>query len=434
MDIIRKPKGTRDILPEDINKFRSVEKIASDTAECFGFKEIRMPTFEKTSLFKRGVGDTTDVVQKEMYSVSAKNPQGEKEPEDFTLRPEGTAGCVRAVIENGLLNGAMPLKLFYIINCFRHEKPQSGRFREFSQFGIELFGPSSSSADAEIITLAASMIERLGIKNAELRINSIGCQDCRKEYHKTLREYFSARIEKLCPTCLERLEKNPMRLLDCKSPVCSEAAKDAPIITDYLCNDCSEHFEELKSRLDSLKLDYKTDPKIVRGLDYYSRTVFEFSSAGIGAQSAICGGGRYDGLIPMLGGKPVPALGFAAGIDRLILAMQSQGADFIAASKCDVYIAPIGSEAEKKAAELIRNLRAEGFNAEHDLMGRGIKAQMKYADKLGASFTLVIGDNELTENKAKLKNMTSGEEAEIPLDGGFLNGFSDVFVADMFKG
>ncbi len=432
--ISQKPKGTQDVKPGEVCKWHTVEKLASETAECFGFREIRFPTFENTRLFNRSVGDTTDVVQKEMYSVTAKSAANGKDADDFTLRPEGTAGAARAVIENGMLNDALPQKVYYIISCFRHEKPQAGRLREFHQFGAEMYGSALPSADAEMIALAKSYIGRLGIRDVELNINSIGCPKCRSEYHKALKEYFGKHKEELCDTCRERLEKNPMRILDCKSPVCGEIAKDAPVILDFLCGECREHFEKLKKNLAAMEIDYTVNPKIVRGLDYYTRTVFEFVSNSIGAQGTICGGGRYDGLIEELGGNPAPALGFAMGLERLIMTMENQGCKFIEPKKCDIYIAAMDEAALEKAMALAAQLRGEGFRAEYDLAGRGLKAQMKYADKIGAAFSMVLGSNELESGKAMLKNMSTGVQEEISLGKDFVDSFYGAAITDMLDG
>lgn len=441
MDLLTKrPKGTQDVLPGEVYKWHTVEKLARETAEKYGFREIRFPTFENTALFKRSVGDTTDVVQKEMYSVSAKSPQNGREEVSFTLRPEGTAGTVRTVLENGLLNEALPLKAYYIISCFRHEKPQAGRLREFHQFGAEMFGSASASADADLIAMAKDLLDRLGLRGIQLFINSIGCPDCRKKYQEALTAYFSARKDELCGTCQERLNKNPMRILDCKSPVCAEIAKDAPVILDYLCGDCSGHFEMLKAGLSAMDIEYTINPKIVRGLDYYTRTVFEFVTTDIGAQGTVCGGGRYDKLVGMLDGRydektdapDTPALGFAMGLERLILTMQSQNCDFIAPKACDLYIATMGAKAMSKAVELTKLLRDEGYWVEYDLMGRGLKAQMRYADKLGAAFSMVLGDNEIEANCAKLKNMKTGESFELHFDEHLADRFSNFVVDDMF--
>lgn len=423
---ITRPQGTEDITPKNINKWYTVEEIARDTAECFGFKEIRIPTFENTELFLRSVGETTDVVQKEMYTVKAKETE-------FTLRPEGTAGTIRAMLQNGMLNDALPQKVFYILSCFRHERPQAGRLREFHQFGLEMAGSGSAAADAEVISLAKTLLDRLGLKNIALNINSIGCPKCRCEYHKALREYFSARESELCDTCKTRLEKNPMRILDCKSPICGEIAKDAPVILDYLCDECSEHFESLKKYLTDLSIEYTVNPKIVRGLDYYTKTVFEFVTTDIGAQGTVCGGGRYDGLIEQLGGAPTPALGFAMGIERILLTMENQGCEFMEEKTCDLYIAPMEAAAGEKAMVLASALRNEGYRIEFDVMNRGIKAQMKYANKIGAKFVLVLGGNELETGCAKLKLMETGEQFDIHLDDRFAQEFEDLAIQYMFS-
>ena len=339
--VLKRPNGTEDVTPRDIHKWYTVEQVARNVAESYGFGEIRIPTFESTDLFCRSVGETTDVVQKEMYSVIAKETQ-------FTLRPEGTAGTIRAMLQNSMLNDAMPQKVYYLLSCFRHERPQAGRLREFHQFGLEMVGSAAPCADAEVISLAKSVLDTLGLKNIALNINSIGCPKCRAEYHKALRTYFEARKDELCETCLSRLERNPMRILDCKSPICGEIAKDAPVILDYLCEECDTHFTQLKSYLDTMGIAFTVNPKIVRGLDYYTKTVFEFVTTDIGAQGTVCGGGRYDGLIEQLGGQPQPALGFAMGIERLLLTMESQGCDFLQPKQCELYIAPMDAAAVPK--------------------------------------------------------------------------------------
>ncbi len=421
---IKRPNGTEDMLPKDAHKWHTIEKITRETAESFGFGEMRTPTFENTDLFLRSVGETTDVVQKEMYTVMAKETK-------FTLRPEGTAGAIRSMLQNGLLNEALPQRIYYITSCFRHERPQAGRLREFHQFGVEMAGSAAPAADAEVISLAKTILDRLEIKNIKLLINSIGCPECRAKYHEALRSYFSAREDELCDTCKERLEKNPMRLLDCKSPICKEIGKDAPLIIDYLCEECSNHFESVKKYLTKLGIEYEVDPKIVRGLDYYTKTVFEFVTTEIGAQGTVCGGGRYDGLIEQLGGQHVPALGFGMGLERLLLVMDKQNCDFISPKKCDLYFATMGDAALEKAMELSKQLREFGYCAEYDLMGRGLKAQMKYANKKDAVYTVVLGDNELEEGKAKLKDMESGEEKEVPLNDKFVLCFEDNYMNKM---
>lgn len=421
---IKRPNGTEDVTPKNINKWHTIEDVVKETAFTYGFKEIRIPTFENTDLFQRSVGETTDVVQKEMYSVIAKETK-------FTLRPEGTAGTIRSMMQNGLLNEAMPQKVFYILSCFRHERPQAGRLREFHQFGVEMAGSALPSADADVISMAYDIINNLGLKNIQLKINSIGCPKCRAEYHKALKAYFEDKKDQLCETCQSRLEKNPMRILDCKSPICSEIAKDAPLILDYLCDECKDHFEKLQTYLDNYGIAYSVDPKIVRGLDYYTKTVFEFVTTDIGAQGTVCGGGRYDGLIEQLGGQKTPALGFAMGIERLILTMESQGIEFREEEGCSVYIAPMDESAVPMAMKLTKSVRETGFWAEYDTVGRGLKAQMKYADKLGAAYTVVLGDNEINSKKAKLKNMATGEQIDIDLDDTFAQKIADFAIYDM---
>ncbi len=416
-------KGTRDVLPKEVHKNQYIEATVLDTAEKYGFKEIRTPVFEHTELFQRGVGDTTDVVQKEMYSFDDKGGR------NITLRPEGTAGAARSFLENGLCNEALPQKVCYLTSCYRYEKPQAGRLREFHQFGVECFGTASPLADAEIISLAKSVFDTLGVQDISLEINSIGCPSCRAEYHKALKEYFSARKEELCDTCRDRLERNPMRILDCKSPVCSEIAKDAPVVLDYLCEECKTHFDEVKKYLDAEHIEYKINPRIVRGLDYYTKTVFEFISNSIGAQGTVCGGGRYDGLIEELGGAHTPSLGFGMGLERLMLLMETQGCDFPKAEKPDLFIVALGDKATLKAVEIARDMRAEGFSCLYDLNKRSLRAQMKYADKLSSKFTIVIGDNEVEAGIAKLKNMESGEETEIAL-ATFVSGYYNITLSD----
>lgn len=417
---IKRPNGTEDVIPKNAHKWHTIEKITRDIAESFGFGEIRVPTFENTDLFLRSVGETTDVVQKEMYTVMAKESK-------FTLRPEGTAGTIRAMLQNGLLNEALPQRVYYILSCFRHERPQAGRLREFHQFGVEMAGSPYPTADAEVIMLAKTILERLGLKKIELHINSIGCPTCRADYHAALKNYFSARKDELCDTCRDRLEKNPMRILDCKSPICQEIGKDAPLIIDYLCEECSDHFDKLKKYLSNSDIEYTVDPKIVRGLDYYTKTVFEFVTTEIGAQGTVCGGGRYDGLIEQLGGQHTPALGFGMGLERLLLIMEKQGCDYLTPKKCDIYFAVMGESALEKAMQLSRSLREYGYYAEYDMMGRGLKAQMKYANKIGAVFTVVIGDNEIADGKAKVKEMDSGKETLLDIGDSFTSSFEEVY-------
>lgn len=416
--ITKKIKGTEDVLPKDSYRWQFVEDVMRRESKAYGFKEIRTPVFEHTELFQRGVGQTTDVVQKEMYTFDTKGG------ESVTLRPEGTAGAARAVLEHSLENDGLPIKASYFVSCYRYEKPQAGRLREFHQFGVEEYGTQSPLADAEIICVAQSIFDRLGIKQLRLEINSIGCPTCRAEYHKALREYFGARKEELCDTCNSRLEKNPMRILDCKSPICSKIAEGAPKITDYLCDECREHFEQVQKYLDVAGVEYTVNPTIVRGLDYYTKTVFEFVTDFIGAQGTVCGGGRYDGLIEELGGKHLPSLGFAMGIERLLMLMDKQGIEIPEPSSCDLYVATMGDKAKEKAFSLIKSVRDCGLIAETDVVGRGLRPQMKYADKIGAKFSLVLGDNEIEQNSAEVKNMTTGEKTTLALDETFAEKFS----------
>ena len=423
--ITKKIKGTEDVLPKDSYRWQFVEDVMRKESAAYGFKEIRTPVFEHTELFARGVGQTTYVVQKEMYTFDTKGG------ESVTLRPEGTAGAARAVLEHGLVNDSLPIKASYFVSCYRYEKPQAGRLREFHQFGLECYGTQSPVADAELICAAQSIFDRLGIKQLRLEINSIGCPTCRAEYHKALKEYFYGYKDELCETCNSRLEKNPMRILDCKSPVCSKIAQGAPKITDYLCDECKEHFASVQKYLDAAGVEYTVNPTIVRGLDYYTKTVFEFVTDFIGAQGTVCGGGRYDGLIEELGGKHLPSLGFAMGIERLLMLMDKQGIEIPKPSTCDLYVAVMGESASLKSFEIIKAVRSCGLIAETDVVGRGLRAQMKYADKIGAKFSMVLGDNEIEQGKAVIKNMSSGEQTEIVLDDTFAEKFMVLQLADV---
>ncbi|MBQ7718365.1 MAG: histidine--tRNA ligase [Clostridia bacterium] len=406
--ITKGPRGTADILPSDIEKWQFIENTAKETAKTFGFKEIRTPVFEHTELFQRGVGDTTDVVQKEMYTFN------DKADRSITLRPEGTASVARSYLEHSLYALPAPVKLFYNITCYRYEKPQAGRMREFHQFGAEAYGLDTPAVDAEIIAFASTLFKNLGIKDLELNINSIGCKECRANYNKALIEYLKAHSDKLCGTCHERLEKNPMRVLDCKNPECKVAAANAPSILDHICDGCREHFEETKKHLDNFGIKYNIDPSIVRGLDYYTRTVFEFVSHSIGAQGTVCGGGRYDGLIEELGGTPTPGIGFATGLERILLVMEAQNVKFPTESVPEIYIASLGQETA--VMSLCYELRQQGIWAECDLAGKSLKAQMKNADRSQAKYSIVIGDNEVETNSANIKDMTTGEKEEIKID------------------
>ncbi len=408
--MIQRIKGTMDILPNETPLFRHIEGIMREEAEKYGYGEIRTPTFENTELFVRGVGDTTDVVQKEMYTFADRD-----ENRSISLRPEGTASVVRAIIENGRCQDPMPLKYYYIISCFRHEKPQAGRSREFFQFGTEMFGSESPASDATAIALASSILRRLGLTNVKLHINSIGCKSCRPDYRTALVSHFSGRRECLCDSCKSRLEKNPLRLLDCKNPECHEIARQAPRTVDHLCPDCEAKFGMLCRSLDAMGIEYVVDPAIVRGLDYYTGAVFEFIAEGIGAQSTVCGGGRYDGLVESLGGPALSGIGFGMGITRLILALRELGLDRVEIPTPDLYIAALGESATVAALAITERLRKEGKYAECDIMGRSLKAQMKYANKIGAKYTLIIGDSEIEAGRAQLKNMADGTQCEVEL-------------------
>lgn len=407
--MIQKPKGTKDVLPNESYRWQYVEQVARDVAARFNFKEVRFPTFEATELFQRGVGDTTDVVQKEMYTFESKGEAS------LTLRPEGTASTVRLFLENGLYGGALPGKYYYIIPCFRYEKPQAGRLREFHQFGVEVFGTQQPQADAEVISLAYQMFQQLGVRGLSLNLNSIGCPTCRKAYNEALKEYFRPHLDELCDTCKGRFEKNPMRIIDCKSPVCGKIAEGAPRILDYICDECREHFTKVQQYLTAMGIPYQIDPNIVRGLDYYTKTVFEFVSNDIGAQGTVCGGGRYDGLVQELGDREVPGLGFGMGLERLLLLMESQGLFIGEDQKPDIFFVTFPDTVEK-AMTLVHGLRSKGIRAECDLMGKGMKPQMKYANKIGATYVVVLGGDEVQTGIAKVKHMESGEQTEWKLD------------------
>ncbi len=416
-------KGTLDLLPKESCKTQYIEAAVREIAENYGFSEMRTPVFEHTELFQRSVGETTDVVQKEMYTFEDKGGRS------ITLRPEGTAGAARAFLEHGLFNDALPQKIYYLTSCYRYEKPQAGRLREFHQFGVESFGAGTPAADAEIISLAHAVFRYLGVQNLTLEINSIGCPECRKKFQEALKAYFESCREQLCDTCKSRLERNPMRILDCKSPVCSEIAAGAPKILDFLCDGCRAHFDAVQKYLQAMDIAFTVNPTIVRGLDYYTRTVFEFVSSEIGAQGTVCGGGRYDGLLEELGGKPMPACGFGMGIERLLLLMEAQGVPFPEPKKCDVYLVSMGEEAGLKAAALAEQLREEGLSAQFDTVGRGLKAQMKYADKIGAAYTVVLGDAELESRRVNLKNMRDGTQTELDLDD-FVGAFQSIVLRE----
>ncbi len=405
--MINIPKGTKDVLPEDSYKWQFVENTARKVAKTFGALEIRTPTFEHTEVFLRGVGETTDIVNKEMYTFLDKGGRS------ITLKPEGTAGVARAFVENGMHQSALPAKLFYITQCFRYERPQAGRLREFHQFGVEFLGATDANIDAETIMLANAFIKEVGISNVTLYINSIGCKDCRKKYQEALKAYFYENVDNMCELCKDRLEKNPLRILDCKNENCKKINLNAPKILDYICDDCRAHFNKVQKLLDLAGISYTVDSNIVRGLDYYTRTVFEFVSNNIGAQGTVCGGGRYDGLIEQLGGNAMPGIGFAVGIERILMLLENLGVKIPNADKIKVYFAPMGEKEGEKAFELCNALRAKGIICDYDHMGRSIKSQFKYADKIGAEYVGVIGSSELDNGVVKLKRMADGVEENL---------------------
>lgn len=408
--MINIPKGTKDVLPAQSYKWQFIEETARSVAKAFNFREVRTPVFEHTELFQRGVGETTDVVNKEMYTFEDKGGRS------VTLKPEGTAGVARAFIENGLASSPMPVKTYYITPAFRYERPQAGRLREFHQFGFEAFGSASAETDAEIIFAASSFLDKLGVKGVKLEINSIGCPICRNEYNKALKKYFAPHLETMCPTCRTRYEKNPLRMLDCKEEGCKKITAGAPQILDYLCEDCKSHFEKVKSLLTGLGLEYTVNSRIVRGLDYYTRTVFEFLSGEIGSQSAVCAGGRYDNLLSQLGGNPLPAIGFAAGIERLLLLMENTGVAFPEEQKPLINLAGMDESSRALCFKIAAELREKGVCAEIDLMARSVKAQLKYADKIGAKHVAVIGESEMQSGEVSLKKMSDGSVRTVKID------------------
>ena len=405
MLITQAPKGTEDLLPDKSYRWQYLEKNFKDICDVFGYKEIRMPTFEHTELFERGVGDTTDVVEKQMYTFLDKGGRS------ITLRPEGTASVARSFLQNSIYAQPMPMKAFYNIPCFRYENKQKGRLREFHQFGVEAFGAENSTIDAEIISLAIMFLKRVGLSDLAVHINSIGCPECRKKYNEALRDFLRPKLDKLCGTCKGRFERNPLRILDCKSEICQKEAEGAPVLLDYLCDDCRGHFESFKKNLDLLRIEYEVDNGIVRGLDYYTKTVFEIMSGPF----TVCGGGRYDGLVEEFGGDKTPAVGFALGIERLLIRLDELGVEIPDTNTPDLYVVPLGDKAREYACAFVAKMRECGVKTETDHLGRGLKPQMKYANKIGAKNTLVLGDDEIESGNAKMKNMQTGEQTEIKL-------------------
>lgn len=405
MLITQAPKGTEDLLPSESYRWQYLEKHFKNVCDNFGYLEIRVPTFEHTELFLRGVGDTTDVVQKQMYTFLDKGGRS------VTLRPEGTASVARSFLQNSIFAQPMPMKSFYNVPCFRYENKQKGRLREFHQFGVEVFGAEAPTIDAEVISLAITFLNRVGLDDLTVHINSIGCPECRKKYNEALKDFLRPKLDTLCGTCQERFERNPLRILDCKSQICQKEAEGAPVLLDYLCDDCREHFEALKKNLDILDIKYEVDNGIVRGLDYYTKTVFEI----ISGPFTVCGGGRYDGLVEEFGGDHTPAIGFGLGIERLLIRLDELGVEIPNEDKIDLYIVPLGDAAKEYSQKLVYRLRMANINTDTDHMERGLKPQMKYANKIGAKHTLVLGDNEIELGVAKIKNMETGEQTEIEL-------------------
>ena len=409
-EILKVLKGTKDILPQDIDMWHFLEKKADEVFSKYGFKEIRTPIIEVTELFARGVGDTTDIVQKEMYTFQDYGKRS------ITLKPEGTSPVVRAFTEHKLYAGVQPNKFYYNIPCFRYEKPQSGRLREFHQFGIETFGTMDMMADAECISLGYDFLQEMGITDVELRINSVGCPECRKKHREALREFLKPKYDELCDTCKDRFDRNPMRIIDCKSPICQELVAGAPMMIDYLCDDCRDAFEQLKANLDAMGIEYVVDPGIVRGLDYYTKTAFEFVTTKIGAQGTVCGGGRYDKLVEEVGGPSTPGVGFGLGKERLLLTMEACGVEIPEPSGADVFIAVMGDEAKAAGLKLMRELRKQGIAVQMDIMGRNIKNQFKYANRINARKTVVIGQDELEKNSFAIKDMATSQQVNVPME------------------
>lgn len=405
--MINIPKGTKDVLPAEAYKWHFVENTARRIAALYGLKEIRTPVFEHTELFLRGVGDTTDIVNKEMYTFLDK---GER---SITLKPEGTAGVVRSFIENGGGGGVLPQKMYYITPVFRYERPQAGRLREHHQFGVEIFGGKGAETDAEVILLARDYIAALGVEGVELNLNSIGCKHCRPKFNEALREYLRPHLSEMCPTCNARFEKNPLRILDCKEEKCAAINAGAPRSVDFLCDECREHFEKLKAILDDCGVAYTLNPKLVRGLDYYSKTVFEFVSTSIGAQGTVLGGGRYDTLIENLGGPSVPAVGFGSGIERMLLVLENTGKTIPQEAPLGVYAAGLDEAGRRAAFLLVQELRRKGISADFDHAARSVKAQFKYAGKVGARFVVAIGSNELESGMYTIKDMAASASESV---------------------
>jgi histidyl-tRNA synthetase len=403
------PKGTNDVLPSESYKWHYVERIMREACGAFSYSEIRVPVFEHTEVFARSVGGGTDIVKKEMYTFD------DKAGRSLTLRPEGTAGVVRSFIENGMSSLPMPVRAYYILTAYRYENVQKGRYREFNQFGAEVFGAAQPDCDVEVISLVKLLLDRLGLRDVQLRVNSIGCPACRREFNKLLKEYFAPKIGDMCGDCQERLERNPLRIIDCKNGRCRAAIEGAPLPLDHLCGECGGHFEGVRRGLEALGLKYAVDGGIVRGLDYYNRTVFEFVSENVGTQGTICGGGRYDGLVRQCGGQDMPAVGFSMGIERLLMEMESVGADIPKPGGPLLYVVTSGERARALARPLVYKFRSNGYNVDMDIIGRSVKSGMKHAGKQGAAFTAVIGDSEIDGAPVSLRDMATGEKRDVAL-------------------
>lgn len=408
--LTKAPRGTKDIIPAEAYKWNYLEEKFRDLCRLYGYEEIRTPVFEHTELFKRGVGDTTDIVQKEMYTFKDRGDR------DLTLKPEGTAGVIRAFIENKMYAETQPTKLFYITPCFRYERPQSGRQRQFHQFGVEAIGSDTPSLDAEVISLAMQFLGEAGLKDLTVSINSVGCPVCREEYNRLLKDYLAAKAHVLCDLCNDRRDKNPMRVIDCKNETCQVNIVDIPLMADHLCDNCKDHFDQLKSYLDEMDIKYVVDKKIVRGLDYYKRTAFEIISNDLGAQSTVCGGGRYDGLVEQIGGPSgYSGIGFGLGAERLLLTLEANGVEIGNPNHTDIFVVTIGDKAKLKSFSILKDLRENHISADKDHLDRSLKAQFKYSNKINAKYTIVIGDDELDKDKATLKNMETGDQKLIKI-------------------
>jgi histidyl-tRNA synthetase len=403
------PKGTKDVLPDEAYKWIHIENKIRELTGYYGFNEVRTPVFEHTEIFERGVGNETDIVQKEMYTFN------DKAGRSITLKPEGTAGVVRAYIEKGMHSWAQPVKMYYLTPVFRYEAPQSGRLREHHQFGVEVFGSKKASVDAEVICLASALFRELGISGLKLYINSIGCEKCRPAYHDALKKYIKTHFNELCDICKGRFERNPLRILDCKEADCGGIANGAPKVIDFGCEECQAHFSELQNYLKAQDVEFSINPRIVRGLDYYTKTVFEFISTDIGAQSTVCGGGRYDNLVAACGGPAAAGVGFGMGLERLLMVIDSQKIDIPKPTGCFTYIAILNEGLRSQLFRLMNDLRAKSIPADMDHMGRGLKAQFKYADKIGAVLVCIMGDDELAKEQMKIRNMSDGEEIYVPV-------------------